>query len=126
VGLKLNGPHQLLVYVDDVNLLGDNIDTIKRNTQTLIDANKEIGLEESTEKTRYMLLSHHRIAGQDHDIKMVNRCFKNVEQFRYLGTTITKRNLIQEETKTRLNSGNTCYHSVQIFLCSRLLSKNNN
>jgi hypothetical protein len=45
VGLKLNGTHPLLVYADDVNLLGDNIDTIKRNTQTLIDASKEIGLE---------------------------------------------------------------------------------
>jgi hypothetical protein len=44
-GLKLNGTHQRLAYADDVNLLGDNIDTINKNTQTLIDANKEIGLE---------------------------------------------------------------------------------
>jgi hypothetical protein len=49
VGLKLNGTHLLLVYVDDVNLLGDNIDTIKRNTRTLIDASKEIGLEVNRE-----------------------------------------------------------------------------
>jgi hypothetical protein len=45
MGLKLNGTYQLLVYADDMNLLGDNIDTIKRNTQTFIDASKEIGLE---------------------------------------------------------------------------------
>jgi hypothetical protein len=52
VGLKLNGTHQLLVYADDVNLLGDNIDIIKKNTQTLIDAGKEVGLEVNTEKTK--------------------------------------------------------------------------
>jgi hypothetical protein len=50
--------------------------------------------------------------------------FENVEQFKYLGTTITNRNLIQEEIKRRLNSGNACYHSVQNLLSSRLLSKN--
>jgi hypothetical protein len=74
-----------------VNLLGDNIETIKRNTQTLIDASKEIGLEVNTEKTKYMLLSHHQNAGQNHDIKTSNRCFENVEQFRYLGMTITQK-----------------------------------
>jgi hypothetical protein len=50
-GLKLNGTYQLLFYADDLNLLGDNIDTIKRNTQTLIDASKEVGLKVNTEKT---------------------------------------------------------------------------
>jgi hypothetical protein len=57
-------------------------------------------------------------------MKIANRCFGNVEQFRYLGTTITNQNLIQEEIKRRLNSGNVCYHSVQNLLSSRLLSKN--
>jgi hypothetical protein len=56
VGLELNGTHQLLTYADDVNLLGDSVDTIKKNTQTLIDVFKEVGLEVSTEKTRCMLL----------------------------------------------------------------------
>jgi hypothetical protein len=64
VGLKLNGTHQLLVYADDVNLLGDNIDTIKRNIQTSIDASKEIGLEVNSKQTKYMLLSRHQNAGQ--------------------------------------------------------------
>jgi hypothetical protein len=49
VGLKLNGTHQLLVYVDDVNLLGDNTDTIKKNTETLIDVSKDVGLEVNAE-----------------------------------------------------------------------------
>jgi hypothetical protein len=64
----------------------------------LIDARKEIGLEVNTEKTKYMLLSNH-------DIKIGNRWFENVAQFKYLGTTITNENLIQEEIKRRLNSG---------------------
>jgi hypothetical protein len=53
VGLKLNGSHQLLVYAYDIKLLGDNIDTIKKNTETLIDARKEVDLEVNTEKTKY-------------------------------------------------------------------------
>jgi hypothetical protein len=64
VWLKLSGTHQLLVYADNVNLLGDNINIIKENTQTLIDASKEVGLEVNTEKTKYMLLSRHQNAGQ--------------------------------------------------------------
>jgi hypothetical protein len=55
VGLKLNWTHQLLAYLDDVILLGDNLDTIKKNTQTLTDASKEVGLEINVEKTKYML-----------------------------------------------------------------------
>jgi hypothetical protein len=52
LGLKLNGTHQLLVYADDVTLLGDNIDTIKKNTGTLINASKEIGLEINLQDTK--------------------------------------------------------------------------
>jgi hypothetical protein len=55
--------------------------------------------------------------------KIANRSFENVALFRYLGTNITNQNLIQEEIKRRLNSGNACYHSVQNLLSSCLLSK---
>jgi hypothetical protein len=55
VRLKLNGTQQLLGYVDDVNLLGGNIDTIKKNMETLIDASKEVGIEINVEKTKYLV-----------------------------------------------------------------------
>jgi hypothetical protein len=59
VRLILNGTHQLLAFSDDLNLLGNNIEIINKNTETLIDGSKEVGLEINIEKTKYMLLSHH-------------------------------------------------------------------
>jgi hypothetical protein len=76
--LKLNGTHQLLVYADDVNLLEDNIDTIKKNTETLIDPSKEVGLEVNPEKTKYMLLSCHENSDQNHNITIGNRLHSRV------------------------------------------------
>jgi hypothetical protein len=112
VELKLNGAHQLLAYADDMILLGDNIDTIKKNTETLIDASKEVDLEINIDKTKYMLLSRHQNVGQNRDIRRANRKFENVSQFKYLGTTVTNQNFIQEEIKRRLNSSSACYNSV--------------
>jgi hypothetical protein len=83
-GLKLNGTHQLLPYAEDVNLLGDNIDTINKNIQTLIDASKDVGLEVNVEKTKYVLVSRDQNAGQNWEIKIGNRSFENVFQFKYL------------------------------------------
>jgi hypothetical protein len=88
VGLKLNGTHHHLAYADDVNLLGDNIVTIKKSKETLIYASKEVGLEVNIEKTKYMLLSHQQNVGQNRDIKIANRSFESVTQFKYLGTTV--------------------------------------
>jgi hypothetical protein len=107
-----------------VNLLGDNIDTVNKNTQTLNDASKEVGLEVNVEKTKYMLVPRDQNAGHNREIKIGNRSFETVSQFKYLGTTVRNQNLIQEEIKKRLNSDNACYHSVQNLLSSRLLSKN--
>jgi hypothetical protein len=67
-----------------------------------------------------MLLSRHKNAVQNWDIKIANSVFKNVSQFKYFGTTVTNQNLIQEE----ITSGNASYHSVHNLLSSRLLSKN--
>jgi hypothetical protein len=60
-----NGTHELLAYADDVNLLGDNIDIIKKNTETLTDDSNETGLEINVQKTKQMLLSHYQNAGQN-------------------------------------------------------------
>jgi hypothetical protein len=73
VGLKMNGTHQLLSYSDDANVLGDNIDTINKNTETLIDASKEVGLEINVEKAKYILISRHQNVGKNRDIKIANR-----------------------------------------------------
>jgi hypothetical protein len=58
------------------------------------------------------------------DRKIGNRTFENVAELKYLETTITGLNCMQEEIKSRLNSGNACYHSVQSLLSSCLLSSN--
>jgi ribosomal protein S2 len=97
---------------------------INIDTEDLIDASKEVDLEVNTEKTKYMFLSCHQNAGQNHDIKVANTAFENVLQFRYLGMSVTNQNSIQKEIKRKLNLGNVCYHcSVQKLLSSHLLSK---
>jgi hypothetical protein len=119
VGLKLNGTHQLLSYADDVNLLEDNINTVNKDTESLIDASKEVGPEVNVQKTKYALVSCHENADQN-----LNRSFENVSQFKDLGTTVTHQILIQKEIKKRLNSGSVCYYSSQNLLSSYLLPKN--
>jgi hypothetical protein len=85
---------------------------------------KEVGLEVNPEKTKYMLVSRCQKPGQRQSIKIANRPFDDMAKFKYLGTTLTDQNSIHEEIKSRLNSGNACYHLVQSLLSSRLLSRN--
>jgi hypothetical protein len=119
--LKLNGTNQLLLYAVDVNTLGWSIQAVRKNTEALLIASKKIGLEVNAEKTEYMVMSRDQNAGQNGYIQIGNKSFKTVEQFKYLGTTLTNQNSIHEEIKSRTKSGNSCYLSVQNLLSSRLI-----
>ena len=70
-----------------------------------------------------MVMSRDQNAGQNHSVRIDNSTFDRVEEFKYLGTTLTIQNSIREEIKSILRSGNACYHSVQNLLSSRLLSR---
>jgi hypothetical protein len=101
----------------------DSINTIKENSETLLEASRDVGLEINTEKTKYMIMSHHQNSGQNQNIRTANELFKSVAKLKYLGMTLTNQNDIHDEIKSRLNSGNACYHSVQNLLSSHLISK---
>jgi len=84
-GLKLNGTHQLLVYTDDVDMLGGSVHTVKQNAEALVVSSKETGLEVNADKTKYMVMSRDQNAGQIHSMKIDNISFERVEEFKYLG-----------------------------------------
>jgi hypothetical protein len=64
----------LMMDADDVNLIEDNIGTVNKSTETLIDASKEVGLEVNVEKTKYMLVSRDQIAGQNRETDYLKMC----------------------------------------------------
>jgi hypothetical protein len=105
-----------MAYADDVNLLEDT------KHRTWAAASNNVGLEVNPKKTKYVLLSRHQNAGQNLDIKTESRSFENVGEFKYLGLTVSNQNLINEESKSILNSGNAWYHSVENLSSFRLLS----
>ena len=93
-------------------MLGRSVHTIRENTEALVVASKENGLEVNTNKTKDMFMSQDQNAGWSHSIKINNSSFKMVEEIKYLGTTLMNQNSIQEEIKSKLKSGNASYHSV--------------
>jgi hypothetical protein len=110
-----------VVYVDDINLLGNSINTIKENTETLLEASRDVGIEINAEKTKYTIMSHHQISGQNWSIRTGNESFENMAKFKYLGMTLTNQNDIHDEIKSKLSSENACCYSVQNLLPSCLI-----
>jgi len=94
-----------------------------RNTEALVVASEETGLEVNDEQTKYTVMSRDWNAGRSHSIKIDKRSFESMEECKYLATTLTNQNSIQEETKSRLKSENVCCHLPQNLFSSSFLSK---
>ena len=74
-GLKLNGTHQLVVYADDVHILGGSVHTIKKNTEALVVASKVVCLVVNADKTKYMVISRDQNAERNHNTRTENKSF---------------------------------------------------
>jgi len=91
--------HQYVVCADDINILGGSVHTRKANAEDLIVANKEMGLEVNADKTKYMVMSRDQNAGCGYSTKIDNRSFEIVEEFKYLGTTITNQIIFRKKLR---------------------------
>jgi len=80
-----------------------NINTIKKNTEILLQASREDGLQANTKETKYMVVFRHQNVGQIQNLLNVNKSFETVAEFKYLRTTATNQNCIYEEIKGVLN-----------------------
>jgi len=122
-GLSLNGANQLLVYADDINILGGSVHTVKQNAEDLVVASKVTGIEVNADKIKYMVMSRNQNAGRSQYIKIHNSSFERVEEFKCLGTILRNQNYIQKEFKSRWKSENACYHLVHNLLSFSLISE---
>jgi len=98
-------------------LIYSSIHTLKENAETSVAATREIGLEVSADRTKYMVMSRDQNAGRIHSVRIDNSTFDRVEEFKYLGKNLTNQNSISEEIKSRLRSESAFYHSVFCLPC---------
>ena len=85
----MNGKHELLVYADDVDMLGENSQTVRENTEIFIKV-KEIGLEVNSKRTKYMITSRHQNVVQNGNVVIGNLSFENMGKFKYLSVCVCK------------------------------------
>jgi hypothetical protein len=85
-----------VVYADDVNLLGENMTVLKKNTGAPLKAGKA---EVNTEKTKYLFMSCHYTTGQNHYVKVANTSFEDVAKLKYSGMLVTDENCIHTEIR---------------------------
>jgi hypothetical protein len=89
-----------LIHAVGVNVLYGRVQTIEINNEALVDANREIVLEENADRTKYMVMPRDQNAGRSKDIKIDNSSFERVEKLKYLGIPLTNQDSIQEEIKS--------------------------
>jgi len=99
--LKINGTYQLLAYADDIIILGGSTHTLKEDAEALVAATRKFVVEVNGDKSKYMVMSREQNAGRIHSVRIDNINFERVEEFKYLGTTLTNENCIAEEIKSR-------------------------
>jgi hypothetical protein len=96
-------------------ILGGSVHTVRENAEVLVVATKEIGLEVNTYKTKYMVMFRNWNAGRGEGVKIENRSIERVEEFKYLGATLTDQNSIQEETLCRTANLQTLHFKYRVY-----------
>lgn len=124
--MKLNQTHQLLLYADYVNSVGEGMNTTTKNMKALLDMHKEVGLKVNAQKTNYTFLIYELNTEWNHNIKVPNKSFETVTKLKYLGITLKNQNWVHDDIKGSLNLGNICHNLVHNLMSSSFLSKNIN
>ena len=118
----MNDTHQVSAYAVDVNLIGDNIRTIERNSDVLLNACKDIGSAVNSGKTKNLEVGGSPAMIANGHIAVGSNSYEKLKTFKYLGLLLTNKNSIYEEIECRHKSGNCCC-SVETILSSQFLSK---